>query len=424
VTTGAGAHPDALDEPLPQTDRFPGWRVVFASFMCLTVTSGFAFYGLAVFLTVLSREQGWSVGSISAAVTLFFVVSGVSGLLVARLMVSRDVRVVITIGAVVGAVALLLLGHVSEVWHVYGVYVLLSIGHTFAGLVPATTVVTRWFHARRSVALSVASTGLSVGGIVVTPVAKWLLDRNGLADTAPWLALAWLVGIVPTTLWLMRSDPAALGWRPDGVRTSSAAPAAIVSTPFAAAIRSRFFLTITVGYALILTAQVGGIQQLVKLVEDRSSATAATVATTVLAAASVLARLAGGQAAARTSMAKLAIASGLLQGCALIVIAVAGVLPVLFVGIALFGATVGNLLMLHPLLIGERFGPADYARIFSRSQFVVFLGTASGPYVLGLLHDVTDGYLVAYLVAGSLSLCGSLVLPRSSKRTDGEPAIE
>lgn len=392
--------------------RFPGWRVVFASFMCLTTTSGLAFYGLAVYLTVLSRERGWSVGSISGAVTVFFLVSGVSGLLAARMMARRDVRVVVMVGAAFGLVALLLLGHVSQVWHVYVVYSLLSIGQTFAGLVPATTVVTRWFHAKRSVALSVASTGLSVGGIVITPAIKWQLDRNGLAATAPWLATIWLVGIVPTTLWMMRSDPERLGWRPDGVPTTSAAAAPIFSTPYATAVRTRFFVSVTAGYALILTAQVGGIQQLVKLVEERSSAAAATVATTVLAAMSVLARLVGGQAATRTSMAMLAVACAATQGCALIIIAFAGALPVLLFGIAVFGATVGNLLMLHPLMIGQHFGPADYARIFSRSQFVVFAGTAAGPYFLGTLHDLTGGYTVAYVAAGCLSLAGSLVLPR------------
>lgn len=392
--------------------RFPGWRVVFASFMCLTTTSGLAFYGLAVYLTVLSRERGWSVGSISGAVTVFFLVSGVAGLFAARMMARRDVRVVVMVGAAFGLVALLLLGHVSQVWHVYVVYVLLSIGQTFAGLVPATTVVTRWFHAKRSVALSVASTGLSVGGILITPAVKWQLDRNGLAATAPWLAGVWVIGIVPMTLWMMRSDPAPLGWRPDGVPSTSTDVAPVASTPFDVAVRTRFFLTVTAGYALILTAQVGGIQQLVKLVEERSSASAATVATTVLAAMSVLARLVGGQAATRTSMAMLAVGCAATQGCALIVIAFAEALPVLLVGIAVFGATVGNLLMLHPLMIGQHFGPADYARIFSRSQFVVFAGTASGPYVLGALHDATGGYTVAYVVAGCLSITGALVLPR------------
>jgi len=42
----------------------------------------------------------------------------------------------------------------------------------------------------------------------------------------------------------------------------------------------------------------------------------------------------------------------------------------------------------------------------------VFLGTAAGPYLLGALHDATGGYVVAYLVAGSLSITGALLLPK------------
>ena len=69
------------------SERFPGWRVVGASFVSLAVTAGLGFYGLAVYLTVLSREHGWSVGSISAAGTLFFFVSGIAGLAIGAVIV-------------------------------------------------------------------------------------------------------------------------------------------------------------------------------------------------------------------------------------------------------------------------------------------------------------------------------------------------
>ena len=68
----------------------------------------------------------------------------------------------------------------------------------------------------------------------------------------------------------------------------------------------------------------------------------------------------------------------------------------LFAAIVLFGATIGNILMLQPLVIAERFGVRDYPRIFSRTQLVAVVGTAGGPLLLGSLYDVFGSYRVPY----------------------------
>jgi cyanate permease len=90
----------------------------------------------------------------------------------------------------------------------------------------------------------------------------------------------------------------------------------------------------------------------------------------------------------------------------------------LFGAIILFGATIGNILMLHPLLIGEAFGVKDYPRIFSRSQFFAFVGTAAGPYLLGWLHDNAGGYTTSYMAAAGCSLVGAIVLYQGGSTVD------
>ena len=227
----------------------------------------------------------------------------------------------------------------------------------------------------------------------------------------PWLAVIWVVGIVPFAVWLVRPDPAALGWLPDGERVSpDVAPVRADGAPFPEAVRTRFFVAVTVGYVLVLGAQVGGIQQLVKLVEERTDADTATLATIVLAGTSVVARLAGGRVVARLPMAGFTAVLAVVQALSLVAIAWADATVALFAAIVLFGATVGNILMLQPLLIAERFGVLDYPRIFSRSQFVTMFGTAGGPLLLGWLYDNAGGYDTSYLVAAACSLAGAAVL--------------
>ena len=326
--------PPAAEEPLndkSRADRFPGWRVVTGCFIVLTTSSGLGFYGLAVYLNALTNERGWDVASISLATTWFFFVGGVVGVWAARLIARHDVRVVISVGGVIGAIALACLGQVTEQWQLFVVYGVFATGWALAGLVPVTTVVTRWFHRRRGVALSIASTGLSAGGILITPAAKWLLDRRGLEAGTPWLGLVFAVGIVPIAWMLLRPDPAVLGWLPDGERaTPGVAIAAPSGTRYRDAIASRFFIGVTIGYILALGSQVGGIQQLVKLVEERTTAATAALATLVLAATSVVARLIGGRVVTSLPMVAFTATLAIFQSVALVALAFAESTPALF----------------------------------------------------------------------------------------------
>jgi MFS family permease len=302
------AAPHELDSIPGEHGRFPGWWVVAGCFTVLTVSSGLGFYGLAVYLNAFSKERDWPLSTISLATTVFFVVGGVVGVWVARWIARFDVRLVIVGGGLVGGAALALLGQVEQQWQLFVVYAVFAAGWAAAGLVPATTVVTRWFHTKRSIALSVASTGLSVGGIVITPFAKQLLDSQGLAGGTPWLGALFVVGIVPVGWFVVRADPEAEGWAPDGIRREVGE---VVPTPggtaFSEAIRTRFFVAVTIGFMLAFGAQVGGIQQLVKLVEDRTDERTAQFALTAIAGTSVVARLIGGRVVQRVQMMRLTV---------------------------------------------------------------------------------------------------------------------
>lgn len=407
------------------SERFPGGRVVAGCFLALTTTSGLSFYGLAVYLNAFSKERGWSLSSISLATTVFFVTAGVIGLLVARLITKYDARRVMVGGAVCGALALALIGQAKEQWQLYAVYVLFALGFGGAGLVPVTTVVTRWYNARRSVALSIASTGLSVGGMILTPLAKWLTDEIGLARATPILAAIWLIGTIPVIVWLIKPDPIALGWLPDGARARrDRPPPAPTGMPFTEAVRTRFFRAMTLAYVLMMGAQVGGLQQIVKLAEERTGAVAAAFTTFVIAAMSVVARLAGGRLVYRVPMGAFTVVLGALQGASLVVLAFAEGTVAFFIVIMVFGATVGTVLLMQSLLVSHRFGTRDYARLFSRSQLVVVIGTAGGPFLLGWLYDLAGDYQLSYLVAGTMSLLGALVMWLAGPADEYQPDPE
>jgi MFS family permease len=400
--------------PVTTNKRFAGWWVVGSVFLLFVANSGFTFYGLAIYLDALTDEQGFSTTSVSLATSMFFVVSGIAGRLIAPLIETRDIRWVIGTGAAITSGSLLALGSVDTIPKLYGVYTVFAIGFALCGLVPGTTLITRWFHTRRSVALSVASTGLSVGGLTLTKVASSLIDTRGLDNAAPILAVGFLI-IVAITLPTMWPSPESRGTVPDGVTPapkSEALTQIAASVDYHTAIRTRFFMVIVVGFVLAMGSQVGALSQIAKLGTERVDRPTGAVALSALAGTSVIARLIGGVVVEKTSIIKFTSALAILQGVALVSLAYADTSTELVLSAALFGATIGNLLMLQPLIVAAAFGVTGYPKIFAFMQLIVTFGIAGGPFLLGYLHDAAS-YQTSYLVGACVSVGGGIAFALS-----------
>lgn len=385
---------------------FYGWRVVAALFVVLTFSSGLGFYNNAIMLQALTRDSGFAIEVASSAVSLFFVASALTGLAVAPLMERVDVRFIVIAGALLGAVCLALLGQVETVPGLFAVYAVFGAAFCASGLLPATTLVARWFDASRAKALSVASTGLSLGGITLTPFSAMLVEAMPLGQASPWLGLLFLLGVAPACL-LLRSRPQELGLHPDG----AAAPAAgqALGLAFRAALRHSYFWLFSIAYALVMGSQVGSISHQYGLLTERFTAAEASLGIAVMPLFSVVGRLAGGWLLDWIDIRRFALAMMFLQGAALALMAEAASLAGVYLGMALFGVTVGNLLMLQPLLTAHVYGLRSYAQIFAWSQLVIALGVAGGPALLGFLHAEAGGYRFPYLVAALLGF-GAAIL--------------
>jgi len=434
---GLDDRPSSVDQATPpQGDRvFYGWILVAAVFFILIVSSGLGFYNASVILAAATTELDASVRAVSGATGLFFAVSGLTGFVFSKRLDSADIRWFYLFGGAIGALALLSLRFVTTVAGLYVFFALFGVGFALAGLVPSTTLVTRWFDRRRSVALSIASTGLSMGGIVLTPVSAWLIDRRGLSGAAPWLAVLWIIGIVPIALLVLRSHPSDRGLRPDGRQPEPADPSDPTPDPsmgstepatkleiprgldFTSARKTRFFVLLCFAYAVIFFGQVGGIAQLFNMVRERTDLATASTSLSVLALTSVVARLAGGAIVTKIQTKPFTAALAVVQAGGLILLALATCSTALVVSAAVFGISIGNLLMLQPLLLAEGFGVKNYGRIYSLNQLVGTIGVAGGPFGLGVLRDAYD-YEVAFLVAAGSSLAGFvfILLAGSTKR--------
>ncbi|MES1990495.1 MAG: MFS transporter [Pseudomonadota bacterium] len=397
-------------EKTPKPKLFYGWYIVATVFVIQTVACGLIFYSLSIVLKAFVGEIGFSVTVVSAATSSFFLAGGIFGLAVGWAMDRYDPRVIMTFGAFCSATALAGAGHVTELWHLYGFYILFGMGNAALAMIPGTTIVARWFNRDRSRAIAYASTGLSLGGIVFTPISVTLIQNLGLGHAAYWMAMILVVGTVPITWLFLKPDPASMGLTPDGAAIALDADGRALAPDgigFQEAIRSRFFIMFVTAYIFSMMAQVGSLAHQFRLVASRTGDDhIAALAVSVMAAASIAGRLIGGSVLSHVSSKHYVLGIFVLQAASLFLFSIAEGTTALLIVSGIFGATVGNLQMMQPLIMAEAFGIKAYARILSLSQMITTCANAAGPILIGYIYAQTGSYHMPYVIIGIASIIG------------------
>ena len=394
----------------PSSTQRYGWVIVGVLLLIQTVSSGLGFYNMSVYINRLSAELAVPVSDVSFAVSLFFVVGGVAGLYIAALLTRFKVRTIMIAGTLLAGLALGLVGMATEVWHVYGLFALFGMGNAGISLVVATTLITQWFPGpERSMALAVTSTGLSLGGVVLTPLSAYWLNTIGVADTMPMLGLLLVLLVVPLCFLVRQPTGSDI--------TTSAQTMDNNAALLASAVSSRFFALMALAYVLTMAAQVGGIAHLYNRVGQFTGYQTAAYAVQALSICSIGGRFFGGWLVSRIPIRWFALGNLCLQALGLTCIALApsGSFAVLAAG--LFGLSVGNLLMTQPLWLAEIYPSQIYARVFARANAISVVGVAAGPYGMGLIFDAFGGttYTQAYLAGVTLSVTALAIVMAASR---------
>lgn len=191
---------------LPTVDetsvRYAGWRVVLTCFLMALFLFGFALYGHGLYVAELQRLHGWPPTLISGASTLSFLVSNISAAFTSELMARFGPKRLILMGMTALAGSMTLLAFAAEPWQLYAAFILMAFGWVGMGTVVMASIVSLWFDRRRGLAISLAFTGASCGGVIVAPLLVLLTARIGFAAAM----------LTTTTIMLIVLVPAVLTW--------------------------------------------------------------------------------------------------------------------------------------------------------------------------------------------------------------------
>ncbi|MCU1688248.1 MAG: major facilitator superfamily protein [Jatrophihabitantaceae bacterium] len=385
----------------PARSSRTGWTMVAAVFVILTTLNGLTFYSMSAYIDALVDERGMSLTLASSGPTVSSLVSGASGLLVARLIGVVPIRVLLAIGASGTACGLVAIGASTQAWQLWASFALFGASSAWTSAGPCSALVARWFPDSPARPLAIAMTGLSAGGAFVPPIALALIDRHGVAAASRTIALAMLV-IVGLIALIIREAPA------PPRRAADAGDA----RPARASFRDRSFTCLFVGFGVIMLAQLGTGTHLVRLARENGIAGAA-LAVSAMAICSFGGRLGAIPVLAALGLRRFTMVLGVVQITALLTLSTASSQVHLVVGAAMLGATTGNFIFLGSLYCIEAYGLADYPRMFARVNLSSPLGAGAGPLVIGVMATALGGYGLTLALMAVISATGTTLLVAS-----------
>ena len=384
---------------------FHGWYVVLCCFGIALFGWGLGFYGPSVYLVRLREAHGWSAGAISAALTFYNLVMAALVMHVGDTIARWGARRVVMMGSLVLGLGAACLPIVTAPWQLYLVLLVMALAFAVIGGAAIAAILAEWFDAKRGLAISLALNGASVAGIVITPAMIWLTGRFGFA-AGLWILIAamWACLWPPVLLTLRR--PGALGVAAGGVAlpTPTGNPSAVPPIARAAQLRDRAIQSVAVAFGLGLSAQVGFLMHQVNFLTGRLGIAAAGVGVALTTTVAVASRVGTGLVVDRLDPRRVAAANFLVQIAALAVLSSSASSTAIYVGCALFGISVGNMITLPNLIVQREFPSAQFARAISLVFAIDQVVLAFGPGVLGIVRDWSGDYTAALAVCIALDV--------------------
>lgn len=400
--------------PLRHTRIFYGWWIVSAAFITLFVATGFIFYSYGVFLEPIQKEFGASRFAVAMGLTLMNSAMAFAAPFLGRFIDTWSIRRLMMIGCVSLGLGFFLAAHITALWQFYAlIATFLALGVCMIGQLSSTALVSNWFIRRRGAALGIATTGVSMSGMVMAPVTSYLVVNYGWRTT--FLIFGTLaVGVLLPLVWLfVISRPEDIGLLPDGARNKSLDGAiqrdlaARATPPHPAAfdfstthtLRNGTFWAITLCVGLNFFAMAATLIHLIPHAHDLGiTRIQASYILTISAGVGVIGKILFGFVADYVD-ARLALLLCLaFQAVATLLFLPAHTYHELMIAGAIFGFGMGGVVPLWGSLVGDYFPRPIFGRVMGLMSPCMLPIQASGVPIAGLIHDATGDYHAAFIV--------------------------
>lgn len=387
--------------PAPNTSA----RMIGALAITQTAGYGVLYYAYSVLIPPMSRDLGAGVAQLTGALTFAVLVSAVAAPLVGRLLDRRGGRGLMTLGSVLGALAVLAWSQVRTVTQLYLACGLLGVASSMVLYEAAFAVIVAWFDAeRRARALLAVTVVAGFASSIFLPLTGFLVELYGWRQALVVLAAGYALTAVPLHGLALRGRPAP--------------PHAARREIVAAALRERPFWLLAAAF-LTQTGALGvmGVLLVTYLITLGHPPVFAAGVAGLLGVLSVTGRLVTTGLQTRWPVATITAAMFALQGLAAVLLPLTGRgVAGAVVSVVLFGLGFGVSTIARPALLADRYGTTAYGSLSGALALPITVAKAVAPLLAAGLAQVAGYPAVMGAVAAACAF-GALCLTLYARTT-------
>ena len=381
-------------------------RVVWPLAIAETIAWASMYYSFPALLTELERDLGWSKTQLSGAFTAALVISACLAPVVGRLIDRGFGRVVFTGSALLGALGLVLLSQVEELWQFYCVWIVMGIAMAGALYEICFALLTRVMGLRARRAITLVTLVAGFAGTVAFPTVHVLTDFLGWRGTV--LVLSGVVATVAAPLILFASRISEVD---SGVHLPAASqkPTAAVSV-----LRSAVFWLLALAFATIALDHGVLFTHILPLLDERGfGENTAVLAASLIGPMQVTGRLITMAIEKRVSSWGISIGSFVAMGIAGVSLFGSSSLPALLASFVFFqGTGYGVTSIIRPVVTAELLGRENFGLIAGFLAIPVIGMTAAAPTIAAVVweyggYDTVIALAIGATVVGLLAILGA-----------------